>query len=121
MPRKDSNVEATQEADYQIGTEGATGHPNMRFDIKLNYHRAVISSASSSRAHPSAGLGAHYLGGVGRGGVWAASVMLTRAQRAATGLDGVSIACNRIAPAMRGCEMQGAGDRPLPSDLNTSH
>jgi hypothetical protein len=46
MPPKDSNVKATREADYRIGTDDTTRHPNTRLDIKLNDHRAVMSSAS---------------------------------------------------------------------------
>lgn len=49
-PRKDGNAEATWEADNRIDAECATQHPNTRWDIKLNYHRAVMSSASGSRS-----------------------------------------------------------------------
>jgi hypothetical protein len=76
MSRQDGNAEGTWDADYWIGAEGATEHPNMRRDIKLKYHRTVMSSASGSRGSSRRWAGSPLLRWCGSGwGVWAAVVV----------------------------------------------
>jgi hypothetical protein len=50
MPRRDYNLKASFDAEYEIGAEGTWGHPSTRDEVRLHYNRAVMFDGAMNRA-----------------------------------------------------------------------